>query len=193
MDIVLASASPRRHELLGIAGIRHLVVVSSADESSIEYVPGEPERYVTSVAELKNRAVREKLRSDTRSVIVSADTVVYLPSTREILGKPCGRESAIAMLRSLSGERHCVVTGVSVFDAKSGKTSTFAESTDVYFRALTEEEITDYVDLERPFDKAGAYGIQEGASIFVSRIDGDYFNIVGLPLCRLYTVLTSIC
>ncbi len=191
-DTVLASASPRRHELLLMAGIPHRILTADADERSISYEKGSPEAYVAAIARLKNHAVRHSPEIRHNSVVISADTAVYLPSSEKILGKPNDREDAISMLESLSGRMHRVLTAVHVFDTESGRESAFVESTDVYFRPLLRREIEHYIDSSRPYDKAGAYGIQEGASVFVARIDGDYFNIVGLPVCRLYTTLMNL-
>lgn len=190
LEIILASASPRRHELLSLAGIEHRVMTAPADEDSVSFEKGKPEEYVIEISKIKNSAVlREKEPQD--AIIVSADTAVYLPSAEEIMGKPGDREDAVRMLSSLSGKAHLVVTGVTIYNTKTGEEKSFAESTDVYFRELSTAEIEKYVDTARPFDKAGAYGIQEEAAVFVSKIHGDYFNVVGLPLCRLYTEIMS--
>ena len=190
-DIILASASPRRHELLDMVGVPHRIVTSSADEGSVEY-SGDIAAYVSEVARLKNVAVRSSSEVGENSVIISADTVVYLPEGDEILGKPKDRDDARRMIRLYSGSAHKVLTGVCIYDVKTCREVAFAESTDVYFRTLTDDEIEAYLDTPSPYDKAGAYGIQEGAAAFVSRIDGDYFNVVGLPVCRLCETLAAL-
>ncbi len=190
-DIILASASPRRHEILSMAGIAHRVLTSDADESSVTYEKGGIDRYVAALAELKNKAVRSHTDVRENSVVISADTVVYLPEADTVLGKPKGRAEAISMLEALSGKMHLVKTAVCIYDTESGREEAFVESTDVHFRTLSRNEIESYVDSCSPFDKAGAYGIQERAALFVTRIDGDYQNIVGLPVCRLYTTLIN--
>ena len=190
-DIILASASPRRHELLDMVGVPHRIVTSSADEGSVEY-SGDIAAYVSEVARLKNVAVRSSSEVGENSVIISADTVVYLPEGDEILGKPKDRDDARRMIRLYSGSAHKVLTGVCIYDVKTCREVAFAESTDVYFRTLTDDEIESYLDTPSPYDKAGAYGIQEGAAAFVSRIDGDYFNVVGLPVCRLCETLAAL-
>jgi len=190
-DIILASASPRRHELLSMVGVPHRIVTSSADEGSVEYT-GDIAAYVSEVARLKNIAVRRSCEVAEDSVIISADTIVYHPEGDEILGKPKDRDDARRMIRSYSGRAHKVLTGVCIYDVKTGREVKFAESTDVYFRTLTDDEIEAYLNTPSPYDKAGAYGIQEGAAAFVSRIDGDYFNVVGLPVCRLCEALADL-
>lgn len=190
-DIILASASPRRHELLTMVGIPHRIVTSDADEGSVEY-GGDIAAYVSEIAKLKNIAVRTSSEIAKNSVIISADTVVYLPEEDEILGKPKDKDDAHRMIRSYSGRAHKVLTGVCIYDVASGKEIKYAETTDVYFRTLTDDEIDEYLSTPSPYDKAGAYGIQEGAAAFVSRIDGDYFNVVGLPVCRLCETLANL-
>lgn len=206
--VILASQSPRRHELLTLAGIPHKIFVSGADEGSVEYRPGQPEEYVHNTAKLKGLAVREalsKLSAENlsdyglteedlhTSVILSADTIVYSDDTRTIFGKPGSEENAFAMLRELSGHPHRVITGVMLHDLAAKNTVCFAESTTVCFRELSDEEIRNYIRVHRPMDKAGSYGIQDGACVFVEKIIGDYYNVVGLPVCRVYTALQNLC
>ena len=185
--IILASQSPRRRELLTQAGIAHTVLTAPADESSVAYIPRHPEDYVTAEAVLKNDAVL-KIAPD-NAVILSADTIVYDDVTDTVLGKPKSRDDAYRMLRSLSGRHHRVITGVCITDKSTGHRAPFAVSTDVYFRSLTDDEIYTYIDTAEPYDKAGAYGIQEAACIFVEKIHGDYYNVVGLPVCEVYVRL----
>ena len=194
-ELILASGSPRRHEILTLAGIPHRVLVppaGSADESAVEETPDDPGTYVRRLAQMKNRAAlcafggREEFRS---AAFLTADTVVWLPgrggSPGEILGKPKDKEDAARMLRDLSGREHYVLTGVMISDPETGRETVFSEETEVRFRELREDEIQKYAASGDPFDKAGAYGYQSGACIFVESIKGDYFNVVGLPVCRV--------
>ncbi len=188
--LVLASKSPRRDELLTMAGLKHEIFVSDADESSVAYRLGEPEQYVEALSLLKAECASRAWTGEP-VVFLSADTVVYAPETMEVLGKPKDREDAYRMIRLLSGGNHRVITGCTIVWGE--KVITGHVSTDVWFRELSDEEIYDYIDSSSPYDKAGAYGIQEGASVFVPRIDGDYFNIVGLPVQWVYTALQKLC
>lgn len=190
--LILGSKSPRRDELLTMAGLAHDIFVTDADESSVVYCPGEPERYVEELSRLKaDCTVKAAGESLCDGVILTADTVVYAPETKEVLGKPKDRADAYRMIRLLSGGSHRVITGCTVY--ANGSFTTGHVSTDVWFRDLSDEEIFDYIDSSSPYDKAGAYGIQEGASVFVHRIDGDYFNIVGLPVEWVYVTLKNLC
>ena len=189
--IYLASASPRRREILETAGFSPVIIKASADESEIKYIPGQPEVYVQNLARLKNDgAVRDnpELKS---GIILTADTVVSGDDMLPPLGKPKNHDDAVRMLRSLSGRSHRVLTGVMLRDIESGKSSVFSVSTTVHFRSLSDEEIENYCSGNEPYDKAGGYGIQGKACIFVSSLDGDYFNVVGLPICRVYEELAS--
>jgi septum formation protein len=181
MKLVLASASPRRQELLRTAGIAFTVRPAEVDEQAL---PGEtPEAYVRRLAEAKARA-----RWRPGEVTVGADTVVTLDGL--LLGKPGDAADARRMLRMLSGRTHQVLTGVCLFDGS--ETRSAVETTAVEFLDLSDQEIEHYVAGGEPLDKAGAYGIQGEASKFVKRIDGCYFNVVGLPLARLYSFIRSI-
>jgi septum formation protein len=178
-DFVLASASPRRAELLRAAGFTFDVLVADVDEA---VHPGEaPEAYVRRVAEAKGRAVAS--RAEGRRVL-AADTTVVVEGV--ILGKPADAAEASRMLRALSGRTHQVLTGVWLDGACE------VESTDVEFVPLTDEEIAWYVASGEPMDKAGAYAIQGLASRFISRIRGSYSNVVGLPVARVYAILARI-
>ena len=181
---ILASQSPRRQQLLEQIGAKFEVICGSADEAD---VPKElsPDLYVRELAVLKANSVAGL--TDKPALIIGADTVVV--SNGKILGKPSDEQHAVQMLRELSGETHSVYTGVAVADTTDMKIASVYERTFVTFRELSDAEIIEYVRKYRPFDKAGAYGIQEYAGVFVSRIDGDYCNVVGLPLCRLYTLI----
>lgn len=182
--IILASQSPRRRQLLEQIGAQFEVICGSADEAD---VPKElsPDLYVRELAVLKANSVAGL--PDKPALIIGADTVVVLNG--KILGKPSDEQQAVQMLRELSGETHSVYTGIAVVDTTDMKIASVYERTLVTFRKLSDAEIIEYVRKYRPFDKAGAYGIQEYAGVFVSRIDGDYCNVVGLPLCRLYTLI----
>lgn len=190
LRIILASASPRRHELLDLAGIKHEIVVPRADETSVKYIPGRPREYVMELSAIKSRAVSDQLNKAGlpkigRTVIISADTIVYCPDTDLPLGKPKGREDAFRMLTLLSGSTHQVITGVTLCEPGKGQTDTFFATTLVTFRVLDDEEITEYINTGEPMDKAGSYGIQGRACSFAERIEGDYYNIVGLPLSEI--------
>lgn len=176
MKLVLASKSPRRSEILTNAGIEFTVRVADADETIPEGTkPGDA---VVFLAARKAMAVE---RADDE-IILGADTVVVLDD--KILGKPKDRDDAYNMIKSLSGRVHSVFTGVCAIG--NGISMTFAEETKVEFLPLTDEEINRYIDTDEPYDKAGAYGIQGLASKFISGIQGDYFNVVGLPMSRIY-------
>jgi septum formation protein len=176
--LILASASPRRSELLRAAGIAFDVVVAAIDESIL---PGEtPQQHVRRLADAKARAVRE--RAGERPVL-AADTVVVVDGT--ILGKPADDRDAKRMLRLLAGRSHQVMTGVCLADGAKGVESVVEVST-VVFAPLTDAEIDWYVASREPFDKAGAYAIQGLASRFVTRVEGSYSNVVGLPVHLVY-------
>ncbi len=176
MKIVLASKSPRRSEILKNAGIDFTVRVADADETIPDGT--KPQDAVVFLAARKAMAV-ERAEDE---LVLGADTVVVLDN--KVLGKPKDREDAYNMLRSLSGRVHSVFTGVCAIG--NGVSITFAEETKVEFLPLTDKEIFNYIDSNEPYDKAGAYGIQGLASKFVRGIEGDYFNVVGLPISRIY-------
>ena len=182
--LVLASGSPRRHEILDLAGMAHTVRVSHADEGTVSYCVGKPEAYVMTLAELKGSVVPPM----DGEVVLSADTVVYIPETGEVLGKPKDHDDAVRMFRLMSGKMHKVITGVCLKDW-TGQMKCFAGTTEVYFRELDEEEIEDYIETSQPYDKAGAYGIQEQACVFVKELRGEYYNVVGLPVTAVYEAL----
>ena len=183
---VLASKSPRRKELLTNIGMTFEVKESQFDETT---VPKDlsPEMYVKQLAMHKAMSLLKQVEQDT--LIIGADTVVELDGN--ILGKPYDRQHAINMLSELSGRVHSVYTGICVSRSNDAKTVATSVKTDVYFKKLTAEEIEYYVDEFSPYDKAGSYGIQEYAGVFVERIDGDYFNIVGLPVCKLNQIIND--
>lgn len=189
--IILASASPRRKEILGTLGVEFEVVVADADERSVER---DPRRYAEQISARKGLAVLEKLRAQGRDIsevaIISADTVVCRDG--EILGKPRDEAEAYEMISSLSGREHEVVTGVSVTVAAG--VSSASALTRVRVAEIPKSEIEKYVASKDPMDKAGAYGIQGSFSMWVEGIDGCYFNVVGLPvntLARLYYDVTG--
>ena len=196
-NLILASKSPRRHELLSLAKIEHDVIVPEADESVIRF-DGDPGEYVKALSKLKSDALSRLLRTNEyrtkidfdNTVTVSADTIVFQGG--EVLGKPKDSSDAYRMLKRLSGNIHEVWTGVCLRDLSDGEAILFAEKTGVRFRELDDNEIYSYIESEKPYDKAGAYGIQESACVFVSGIDGDYYNVMGLPVCRLYCELKKL-
>ncbi len=183
MDIILASQSPRRRELLTQIGLTFRVLAPGADET----VPaGTPP--AETVEELSRRkAAAAAALEGTEPLIIAADTVVALGD--KVLGKPRGEEDAFAMLSALSGREHRVCTGVTV--TRGGRTVIFHETTAVRFRPLPAEDIAAYIATGEPMDKAGAYGIQGRGALLVERIAGDYGNVVGLPLFRLGRVLAE--
>ena len=184
--LILASGSPRRHEILKSAGIAHEVCPVDADESVPEGTSAE--RVPAILSERKARAAVARFgAAPGERVILASDTVVICGEA--IFGKPTDEADAARMLRSLSGAKHTVATGVCVTDGERYETDVVC--TDVYMRELSDDEIAAYVALCRPLDKAGAYGIQEAAGAFVRRIDGDYTGVVGLPLCRTVELLAG--
>ena len=179
MKIVLGSKSPRRKEILSLVCDNFEIRVSDADES---YSTDTPLSEVPKIlAERKAMAI--EMAED--EIIIGSDTVVLIDN--ELLGKPKTRENAIRMLKKMSGKAHLVVSGICI--RSKDKIYSEAVTSTVYMRELTDREIEKYVDVWKPLDKAGAYGIQEMAGSFVSRIEGDFYNIVGLPLCRLVEIL----
>ena len=182
MQLILASGSPRRKELLSLFGLPFVIRAADIDETMDQNKA--PFDEVARVSRLKALAVpREE-----EDIVIAADTIVVLGGT--VLGKPHSREEAIKMLTALSGRDHQVMTGCTVI--RGEKTKAFTEVTDLHFRPLREAEILRYVDSGEPMDKAGAYGIQGGAALFCEKIVGDYYNVMGLPVCRLGQVLRMI-
>lgn len=181
MAVVLASSSPRRRELLKMMGIDDFAVMPAEVDEAVPNLP--PDEAVIHIAQLKARKVAETYPAD--DLIIAADTLVYLNG--EALGKPETDSDARTMLRRLSGVRHTVYTGVAL--VKDGRETAFAERTEVYFRELLEAEIDAYIKTGEPMDKAGAYGAQGRGAVFIKRIEGDFFNVMGLPICRLVETL----
>ncbi|HPF32805.1 MAG TPA: Maf family protein [Candidatus Sabulitectum sp.] len=175
-ELVLASRSPRRTEILSMAGVPHTVHPSSIEEFPIE---GRPEHIVIHWAEAKARDVAS-LYSD--RPVLGADTMVFKDGV--LLGKPSGRSEALRMIGNLSGEWHTVYGGVALAWHSRGLFFSLAEATRVKFRNLSPEEISAYVDSGEPMDKAGAYGIQGLGCVLVEKVEGCYFNVMGLPVSR---------
>ena len=177
--LILASGSPRRRELMSQVGLDFTVVTSDADENIKEM---EPEDYVRELSSVKAQSVLEQYADNEDSVIViGADTIVYHKG--EILTKPKNEEDAFRILKSLEGQIHKVYTGVTICSAH--KNVSFYEKTDVWVYDMTDEEIRDYISTGEPMDKAGAYGIQGKFAAYIKGIEGDYNNVVGLPVARL--------
>lgn len=181
MNIILASGSPRRRELLERMGLRSFRVMSPDVDENIGTFP--PSELVSRLSARKARAVLEQVSGD--DLVIAADTVVARDGV--ILGKPGTPERAVEMLAALSGGSHQVYTGVTV--ARGDEICTEYEMTEVRFRPLSPEEIEDYVRTGEPLDKAGAYGIQGLGALFIQGIRGDYYNVMGLPVCRLSAML----
>ena len=179
MAVILASQSPRRKELMELFKIPFTVRVADIDESM------DPEKPVyEEVARVSSRKA-VAVQAAPEDVVIAADTVVVCEG--KVLGKPHSEAEAAAMLQMLSDRDHQVMTGMTVLHR--GRTESCTEVTDIHFKQLTDREIWDYVKTGEPMDKAGAYGIQGGAALFVERICGDYFNVVGLPVCKLGQIL----
>lgn len=186
MRVILASKSPRRREILSMLGVKFDIVSADADEHSDIT---DPAQLVRELSLRKGRAVRELLKAegtwDEETLIIASDTVVA--ANGEILGKPQGNDDAARMLRLLSGSAHHVVSGVALLFGE--REIADAEKTAVRFAAMSEKDIEWYVKSGEPADKAGAYAVQGLASLFIEGLDGDYFNVVGLPVHRLELLL----
>lgn len=183
MKLILASASPRRRELLEHLGVDFDIAPATGPETP----PPGATAPQTAMALSAAKAL-EVAQTHPDGLVIGADTVVETDGV--LLGKPRSGEDAARMLRLLSGREHRVYTGVTV--VKDGRSVSQAEQTRVFFRPLTEREITAYIATGEPMDKAGAYGYQGYAGLFVERIEGDYFNVIGLPLCRLGRMLEEL-
>ena len=185
MDMILASQSPRRKELLGQMGLRGFKVTSpEVDETVDEHLP--PAQVVEELSRRKAMAVARHADGD--DLIIAADTVVALEGA--VLGKPADGADAARMLAALAGRTHFVYTGLTVLRGERART--VSEETAVTFRPLTEGEIAAYVATGEPLDKAGAYGIQGYGALLVEGIRGDYYNVMGLPVCRLGLLLKEL-
>jgi septum formation protein len=184
--IILASASPRRRELMEQAGYEFEIQVSHKEET---YVSETPAEIVKELALLKAKDIAEQnVQQDL--IVIGADTVVAYEG--RILGKPKSREDAFDMIQSFQGDKHQVYTGVAILHyGQDGREEIInhAVKTDVYVNAMTEEEIWRYIDSDNVMDKAGSYGIQSGFAIHIEKIEGDYFNVVGLPISYIYSEL----
>jgi septum formation protein len=186
MKLILASASPRRAEILRDAGVNFSVMSSAIDETPI---PGEsPNEHVYRLACAKAELVAA--RSIGPAIVIGADTVVVLDG--QIIGKPRSTEDARRSLEWLSGRTHSVVTGVTMIRLPDAERRGFVETTLVQFSAILPEEISRYLATDEPYDKAGAYAIQGRAGRYITRIEGCYFNVVGMPLARLWHELTAL-
>ncbi len=181
-QLILASASPRRTELFNQVGLNFEVIPSTIDEEQFYHLPGEERTLV--LAREKAQSVGSQLDA---GLVIGADTVVMLDG--DLLEKPKDEEDAYRMLSLLSGSHHQVVTGVALLDASNGSGIARKKVTEVFFRELTDREIRAYIHTGEPMDKAGAYGIQGKGALFVEKIDGCYFNVMGLPLSLLGEML----
>lgn len=185
--MILASASPRRRELLSQIGIKFEVIPSNKDEILPKMHPAKAAEALS-----RGKALDVAKDIDDKAVIIGADTVVAYAG--EILGKPKNEEDAFRMLHMLQGEEHEVYTGVTFVVKENGREyiESFCENTKVMMYPASEEEIWAYIATGEPMDKAGAYGIQGRAAAFVKKIEGDYNNVVGLPIARLYQILKNL-
>lgn len=184
-SIILASASPRRKKLLKRLGIKFKVEPSDYKEDmKLKLKPKALAKYLSKE---KAKAVAKNHKN---SIIIGADTFIVLKG--KILGKPQTATNAKRMLKNMSGKPHSVITGFTIIDTKRKKTISNAIESRVYFKKLTKKEIDDYVKSREPLDKAGAYAIQEGGAAMIEKVDGDYFNVVGLPLKDLAETLKAL-
>lgn len=182
-NIILASQSPRRKQLLEWAEIDFEIIVANTDETFPENLP--VEKVAIHIATEKAKAVQQKASDN---IIIAADTIVVLND--EIINKPVDREDAVKILNKLSGSHHKVITGVVILQNK--KQVSFADTTDVEFHSLTQSQIEFYVDKYKPYDKAGAYAIQEWIGVVgIKSISGDFYNVMGLPVSRVVQALSN--
>ncbi|MCQ2512054.1 MAG: Maf family protein [Lachnospiraceae bacterium] len=184
--IILASASPRRREILQLVDLEFDVIISDCDEN-IEY--DGPADMVEKLSYRKAKNVADKLPKSEEHLVIGSDTIVYFNG--KVLGKPKEETEAFQMLHEMVGNTHVVYTGVSVIDTKTGKTEIFHEKTEVEFYDVSDEEIRQYIATKDPLDKAGAYGVQGKGAFLVKGIRGDYFTVVGLPIAHLIRVLKN--
>ena len=181
MRIILASKSPRRKEILENLGLKFDIIVADADESSDIT---DPHLLVSTLAQRKGRAVAERLDSLDDTLIIASDTLVYAEG--EFLGKPRDVDDARRMIKMLSGKSHIVVSGI--YLCFCGKEATGASATRVIFDEMTDAEIEGYIASSEPYDKAGGYAVQGLAAVYINGLEGDYFNVVGLPvnlMCKM--------
>ena len=186
MKLILASASPRRAEILRAAGLTFAVMSSAVDETP--YPSESPQDHVQRLAAAKAELVAA--RAVGPAIVIAADTVVALEG--KILGKPRSTEDARKMLEQLSGRTHSVLTGVTLIRLPDAESRAFLESTVVHFARLSEDDIVQYLATDEPYDKAGSYAIQGRAGRYIPRIEGCYFNVVGLPLAHLIRALVEL-
>ena len=182
MNVILASQSPRRKELMGLFHIPFIIRVSDADETMDPNAPAAQQ-----VAQVSRRKA-EAVSREPDDVVIAADTIVVCGG--EILGKPRDVADASRMLHMLSGRDHQVMTGMTLL--RGDRCLVCTEITDIHFRDLTDREIDAYIRTGEPMDKAGSYGIQGGAALFAERLVGDYYNVMGLPVCRLGQLLREV-
>lgn len=182
MRIILASKSPRRREILENLGLKFDIIVADADESSDIR---DPELLVQALARKKGRAVLDAIGSCDDCLLIACDTLVYAEG--EFLGKPRDKEDARRMMKLLSGRSHIVVSGI--YLNCCGEEAGAAAVTKVNFDVLSDQEIEDYINTDEPYDKAGGYAVQGRAGLYISGLEGDYFNVVGLPVNLLYRTL----
>ncbi len=183
--IILASQSPRRKQLLEWAEIPFEIIVKETDES----YPPDLSVQETAIHIARNKALAVKETDNNATAILAADTIVVLEN--RIIGKPSDRQDAINILSSLAGKQHAVVTGVVILHG--GKEIAFAETTEVHFHGLTQQQIEFYVDNYKPYDKAGAYAIQEWIGVVgIKAITGDFYNVMGLPVSRVVQALQNL-
>lgn len=182
--IILGSKSPRRISLLKEIGLDFEIAVSGVDERSIKY--NTPQELAIKAAFLKAEEVASRFKD---GIVISADTIVCIDD--KIIGKPKSKDQAREMLKSLSGKKHVVITGLAVSEIGGG-CQLDCVKTDVYIKELSDQQIEDYINTDEPYDKAGAYAIQGDAGRFVDHIDGCYHNVVGLPLLRLKKMLSGL-
>lgn len=187
MDLILASASARRQELLKRIVPDFKIIVSNFNEEAVKFT-GNPEEHVKKLALGKACCVAESVENG--SVIIGCDTIVYHKG--KVLGKPKNKQEAFNMLKDLSNDVHEVYSGLAVVKPIENIVRTESVCTKVFFSELTDNQIYNYIDSDEPYDKAGAYGIQEKAGVFVYKIEGCYYNVVGLPLNCLYNMLKGI-
>ena len=186
IPVILASGSPRRKKLLEQLNLKFKVLKVDADES---FKRGE--KPVSIVKRLSKDKLEKALESGAKGIFITADTIVVLDG--KVMGKPQDFKDAVKMLKTLSGRTHAVYTGFSVFNSFNNKVITSYEKTLVTFRKLADNEIKEYVQGGSPMDKAGAYGIQDDyGAVFIKKINGCYYNVVGLPLTKLYQTLLKV-
>ena len=184
--IILASASPRRRELLAQAGYEFEIQVSHKEEI---YISETPDEIVKELALLKAKDISEQNNAK-NTIVIGADTVVAHKGA--ILGKPKSKDDAFDMIKGFQGDKHQVYTGVAILDYDVDGNETIvnhAVKTDVYVNSMTDEEIWNYIESDNVMDKAGSYGIQSGFAVYIEKIEGDYFNVVGLPISYIYEQL----